>query len=319
MSISLIFEHIRKTIPIVFLIVAALVPGFLCAQPSDGIAKALPRVGDLLVSEVLFNPKPEGADYVELYNASDTALMLDSVCLVRWNNDALQKFYPLPAGCVVAPHDYVVFTTDASSVKSCYSVSYTGKLWELPAMPPYNDASGTVIVALHDSTILDRFDYTEKMHSRILHDVEGVALERRSFSVATQTPANWYSAASTAGFGTPTYRNSQSAEMLFVDNDFLFSPTIFSPDDDGYNDHLDITYRLASPCLIGNITLYDASGHTVRHLLRNAVLGTEGIASWDGIDDNGARCLRGDYIVLVEAFNENGQQQCTRKTITLIR
>jgi hypothetical protein len=272
--------------------------------------------GSLLISEILFNPEGDGADYVELYNATSDSISLQGVNLVRWTDGALHRFHALPAHSV-PPYDYVCLTTDAADVRAHFTVRHPDKLVELPSMPPYYNTSGTVIVALDDSTIIDRFDYTETMHSPMLRSVEGVSLERRSFFIETQQLSNWSSAASTAGYGTPTARNSQSAEFLYVTDDFTLNTDLISPDNDGYNDWLDITYRLSDSHLHASIIIYDITGHAVRHLMRNALLGTEGTVSWDGLDDRGHRCPHGSYVVLIDVCDANGRCQRSKRSVNV--
>ena len=275
--------------------------------------------GDILVSEILFNPIPGGSDYVELYNASDKAISLNTLRLARMDDSTIVKLFAIADSGVFNPHDYLVVTTDAAFVSGNYIVRFPAKMLEVKSMPSYNDASGIVVVCTSDSLILDRLDYNEKMHSRLLRDREGVALERRSFQAATQDASNWYSAATTAGYGTPTYANSQSHELLFLDNDFVVSTPLFSPDGDGYNDLLDITYSLDQCDLSANVTIYDPAGHLVRHLLRGALIGCSGDLTWDGADDDGRRMPRGKYVVFIEVFNDNGVKQSWRHTVSLVR
>lgn len=273
------------------------------------------KSGNLLVSEILFNPPAGGVDYVELYNHSDDSAHLKDIYWAQMKNDEISKLYALDTSYIVAPHDYVVFTTDAAWVRANYQVRYPSKLVQVPALPSYNDASGTVMVVWRDSSVMDRFDYDESMHSRLIKDPEGVALERRAFDVASSAPGNWYSAASTAGYGTPTFANSQSKEFLFLQDDFHFEPELFSPDGDGYNDLCDMTYELTDADLTANVTIYDEHGRICRHLLRNATLGSHGSVSWDGTDDNGVRIHQGAYVVVVEAFGLDGKKQFVKKTV----
>lgn len=277
------------------------------------------QVGDVLVNEILFNPKPGGADYVELYNNTGNAISLVNLRLAKVSDNEITRLYPIADSGMLQAHDFVVVTTDAAYVSSEYTVRHPDKMVQVASMPSYNNASGSVVVTTADTVVLDWFNYTEDMHSRLLRDKEGVALERRSYDSPTQETANWYSAASTAGFGTPTYRNSQSREFLFVDNDFAFSLSLFSPDGDGYNDLLDITYNLKLCDLAANIRVYDARGQLVRTIARGALLGCNGIMTWDGNDDNGRACPRGSYLVVVEAYNTNGASQSWRRNISLVR
>lgn len=275
--------------------------------------------GDVLISEILFDPVPDGSDYVELYNASDNPIELNKLRLARMDENSIAKLFKVADSGVFNPHEYMVVTTDAAFVSTSYTVRYPANLIEVKSMPSYNNASGCVVVCTSDSLILDRFDYSENMHSRLLRDREGVALERRSFQAETQDASNWYSAASTVGYGTPTYANSQSHEFLFLDGDFAVAVPLFSPDGDGYNDLLDITYILERCDMSANVTIYDANGHLVRRLLRGSLLGCSGDLTWDGADDNGRRCPRGKYVVVIEAYNESGTKQSWRRTVSLVR
>lgn len=275
--------------------------------------------GDVLISEILFNPVPEGSDYVELYIGGDNPVSLNLLRLACMDGDSVVKLFKIADSGSVNPRDYLVVTTDAAFVIANYSVHYPAKIVEVKSMPSYNDASGCVVVCTADTLFLDRFDYEETMHSRLLRNREGVALERRSFQAATQDASNWYSAASTVGYGTPTYTNSQSHEFLFLDGAFAVSEPLFSPDGDGYNDLLDITYSLEQCDLTANVNIYDATGHLVRRLLRGALIGCSGDLTWDGADDDGNRCPRGKYVVVIEAYNENGTKQNWRRTVSLVR
>lgn len=272
----------------------------------------------LKISEILFNPVPGGVDYVELYNPTETAVALKDIRLAQWKDSAIARLYTIDTQHVVGAGEYVVLTTDKAYIETHYTVKHPQRLLEMASMPSYNNASGCVMLTHADSTLIERFYYTESMHSAILHDVEGVALERRSFELDVQAEGNWTSASSTSGYGTPTYANSQSREFLFLENDFTIEPEIFSPDGDGYNDLLNITYQLKEEELSANITLFDARGHKVRSLARNHLLGTTGMMVWDGLDDNGVRCHPGQYILVIEAFHPQSKRQTTKRPVTLM-
>lgn len=278
----------------------------------------------LLLSEVLFNPFPGGVDYVELYNSGDEPVALADLRLASVSNGAVSKLYALSNSHVVAPHDYVVLTTNRESVMADFVVAHPEKLVEVSSMPSMPDASGTVALCLADSSVVDMLQYRESMHSHALHSKEGVALERRSFEAATQMDNNWFSAASVTadgthrGMGTPTSKNSQSTEFLFTANGISMEPSLFSPDGDGYNDLLDIAYDLPEAGLQASVTVMDSKGRIVRHLVRNALVGTSGVITWDGLDDNGGRCLRGIYSIVFEAYGADGTHQATKMAVSLV-
>lgn len=270
----------------------------------------------LLISELLYQPVSGEAEYVELYNHSNTPVELSNYHIVRWVGDSLGKHYPLPS-YTVAPHDYVVLTKDAASVMTHYHVQYPSKVLECN-LPTYPNSGGSVILSTADSHIVDRFDYLPSMHSRLLRDKAGVSLERRSFERPTNEASNWFSAASTAGYGTPGYANSQSTEYLAEATAFTFSSTLLSPDGDGYQDELEITYQLDDGDLSARIDIYNARGQHVRRLLNNGLLGTHGTLLWDGRDEKGKVLPQGQYLIQITLYNLEGRQQTIKNAIALL-
>lgn len=270
----------------------------------------------LLISELLYQPLSGEAEYVELYNNSAIAIELSDYHIVRWVGDSLGKHYVLPAHTVAA-HDYVVLTKDAASVTNNYNVKYISKLVECN-LPTYPNSDGSVVLSTTDSIIVDRFDYSPSMHSRLLRDKAGVSLERRSMEKPTNEADNWFSAASTVGYGTPGYANSQSTEWLAEESAFEFSSTLISPDGDEYQDVLEISYQLKDGDLTARVDLYDARGTLVRRLLNNALLGIHGTLTWDGRGEGGRTLPQGQYIVQITLYDTSGTRQTFRHAVALV-
>ena len=156
----------------------------LCWARGDARAQQ----ASLLVSELLYQPFSGEAEYVELYNPADTAVDLAGYRIVRVLHDSLATHYPLPSHSV-APHSFVVLTRDAASVTSRYDVKYPPHLVEC-ALPTYPNDGGSVVVATPDTLVVDRFDYSPSMHSRLLHNKAGVSLERRDYGRPASDPSN---------------------------------------------------------------------------------------------------------------------------------
>jgi len=282
----------------------------LCAMPV-GMAQR-----GLLLSELLYQPASGVAEYVELYNASDSAVELGGYHIVRVLHDSLATHYALPSR-VVAPHAYVVLTKDAASVAAAYTVRNPSALVECN-LPPYPNDGGSVVLSRADSVVVERLDYSPAMHSRLLRDRAGVSLERRSFDRPAGEAANWFSAASTEGYGTPGYANSQSSERLVEEASFALSATLLSPDGDGYGDELEIAYSLASGDLAARAEVYDARGNMVRRLLDGALLGTSGTIVWDGRVHDGTVASRGQYLIMITVYDLGGTQQVLRRTVAVL-
>lgn len=286
---------------------------FLCCAAAPAAAQQ----GTLLISELLYQPASGEAEYVELYNNSDSALNLSAFHIVRWVGDSLGKHFELPPH-TVAPHGYVALTKDAASVAAQFNVRYPAKVVEC-TLPTYPNSGGAVVLATVDSVLVDRFDYSPAMHSRLLRNKAGVSLERRSFDRPANEAGNWFSAASTAGFGTPGYENSQSHEYLALENGFSFSSLLLSPDGDGYQDVVEIEYQLEDGSLAARGELYNARGLLVRRLLNNDLMGTHGLLVWDGRDDSGQLLPQGQYLLVLTLFDPDGTRQTLRRTIGLLK
>ncbi len=171
-----------------------------------------PGVGELVINEILFNPVSSGVDFVEVYNTSNKAFALSNLYLSTYDVDEsrLKSCHQITAGCaLILPKDFAVFTADAKKLIRNNFAKYPEKILTLPSLPAYSNESGICILALKDSSIIDRFDYNENMHFPLLKDKKGVSLERISPAKPTNDINNWHSASESSGFATPTYQNSQ--------------------------------------------------------------------------------------------------------------
>ena len=265
----------------------------------------------LIINELLYQPRSGEAEYVELYNTSAAPLNMADYHIVRWVGDSLGKHYQLPA-YTLAPRDYVVLTKDAASVMANYDVKYVSKLIECN-LPTYPNTGGSVVLATADSLVVDRLDYSPSMHSPMLHNAAGVALERRSPDRPTAEVSNWFSASSLSGYGTPGYANSQSSEWLVAEAAFEFSSAVVSPDGDGYQDVLQIEYRMDNADLSADAAVYSAAGTLVAQLMNGALLGSHGMVEW-----NATGVSTGRYVVQIVVFDRHGTRQTIRRTVSVV-
>jgi hypothetical protein len=158
-----------------------------------------------------------------------------------------------------------------------------------------------------DMAVLDELEYTNDWHYKLLDDEDGVSLERINPEKPIQDPGNWHSAAQSAGFATPGYKNSSYLNPG-ISEGFTLTPEVFSPDQDGFEDILAIQYAFDKPGNLLNIYIFDTDGRRVSHLVKNETVGQEGYYTWDGINDDGTRARVGIYIIVMEATDiEDGK------------
>lgn len=277
-----------------------------------------PDSGNVIINEVLFNPESFGSDFVELYNNSDKIIDLKNFFITRAdfsNKDSIIDFSRITQkGFLLLPESYVAITADAANIRSNYFSSAPKNIIDVAGMPNFPDASGTIILM---DTLLNKFDilsYEEAWHFALLDDKNGVSLERVNPNRPTQNENNWQSAASTVGFATPAYKNSQFSNEQNSSNTFWLNPEAFSPDNDGHNDFINLHYKFKEPGWLANINIYDSGGRLIRELAKNELLETEGSLIWDGIDNNGNKARIGIHIVWAEFFNATGDVKQFKKS-----
>lgn len=281
--------------------------------------EALPS--DLVINELLFNPRPNAFDYVEVYNKSNKILNANKLYLARRSNtgtiSASHVFSKTPFQ--IFPGDYTVLTADAISLPHEYFVKNPGWVLTLPSMPSFPNDKGHVLLLNGLGAPIDEVAYSDKWHFALIANSEGVALERIDPSGISQDRGNWHSAASTAGYGTPTYKNSQYRQTEINNVRIEISPKIFSPDNDGKDDVTTIQYNVEASGYVANLTIFDAAGRPIRYLVNNALLGIKGQWTWDGLDEKKEKLPIGTYIIYTELFNLEGKKKAFKNTVVLTR
>ncbi len=285
-----------------------------------GISELADSLG-IIINEVLFNPKPNGTDYVEIYNRSNKIADLKQLYIANRNSTGvISSIKQLFAeSYLLFPGDFLVITEDPALVKAQYITQNQDAFVTISGMPSFNDDESNVIILNQQGKITDELKYSEKWHFKLIDDREGVALERIDYNAPTQQQENWHSAATSAGYGTPTYKNSQYRIDAGVQGEISVTPDIFSPDNDGFDDFATLGYSFPEPEYIANITIFDAAGRPVRNLQRNALCGIKGSYRWDGLGDKGQSLPVGIYVVYTEIFNLKGKTKKFKNTIVLAR
>jgi hypothetical protein len=259
--------------------------------------------GDVVINEILQNPLTGGQDWVELYNNSNKVLNLKDWQFANYDNDTIDNFKTIPTNYLLKPNEYVVLGKDSTFVKQNYPFSIPGKFLYCE-LPSYNNDSGSVYL-IYNSEIIDKVSYLDAWHFDLLDNTDGVSLERIDPNGDSDSKFNWHSAAEDIGFATPGKINSQYRPAI-SNGDVTFNDDIFSPDNDGYQDILQITFNLTSPGLLGKAQIYDDRGRLVRTIFSNELLGTSGTFSWDGTTDQQVKASIGVYALVFEVFSTDG-------------
>ena len=264
------------------------------------------EAGDILINEILFNPPTGGADFVEIYNNSSKIISLKDWTLANGSGSE-STITTRPVS--ILPGEFLVFSDDIGFVQRQYPLGRPENYFALESMPSYASSGGSVILSDSAGVVMDEFDYDEDFHFALVTDAQGISLERISYTLATNDPGNWTSAAENVGFATPGYENSQHNPFQVSSDGFDIASEVFSPDNDGFEDVLSISYRLAQSETVASVTIYDMNGRIVRKLKENVLLAAEGIFTWDGTSDDRSKVPLGMYLIHVETFRMNGEVQ----------
>lgn len=282
---------------------------FTYIPPSRG------QPGEVVISEVLFDPLAGEVRYLELYNTGPSPVDIRMWQIARGTRDTTEL---TPATLQIFPGEWHAFTEDPTQVSRRYESPPEARIHPWPNLPAYDRSHDTLTLLRADGTLIDQIQYDATWHSPWLVQKTGVALERLSPLVSGHFKSNWASAASTQAFGTPGYENSVQTQQSHYGRFRLINED-FSPDGDGYRDQLQLELAYSEPGWRADIRLFTANGRLVR-TLSPALLPTQPVIfSWDGISDSGSTLAQGFYLALVQLQHPDGRTDLHKAACVLAR
>ena len=254
------------------------------SEPFNRITLGLPEEAlssDLLINEILFDPRPGGVDFVEIVNVSEKFFNVKNWTIGNLATDTLAGAFAISKDdLLIHPGGYLALTEDLDILKGDYPSASEPNIFEVDDLPSFNDDAGSVAIRSSSDVLLDFFNYSKSMHSLFINDPEGVSLERITLTAAHGSQ-NWKSAATSAGYATPGYLNSNSRGDPIATKSIQVEPEVFIPVY-GQPDFVLIHYQFDRGGYVANVKVLDAEGHHVKQLAISEILGTEGMYRWDG-------------------------------------
>ena len=275
--------------------------------------------GDVVINEILFDPISPAADYVEIYNKSDKILDISDLKI-----GMVKTSFPNPPDTTIKeitsehrqlfPQQYLLLTTTPEVIGTQYECP-TNNFITMKSFLSYPN-SGAGVVLYSGDNIIDFMSYSEDLHYPLLTETKGVSLERVNPEFSSTDPENWHSAAAPL-YGTPGYKNSVFAENTVADTDIEITPTVFSPDGDGFNDVTTINLSLFDTGFTAKIMVFDSNGRFVRNLVPGQNIAAQNRFVWNGLDENGRIVPTGIYVVFVEMFDLQGGIKRFKKAVVV--
>ncbi|MCX8148236.1 lamin tail domain-containing protein [Thermaurantimonas aggregans] len=276
-----------------------------------------PRPGDVILNELLFNQPTNGAKFIEIVNTSTKVLDLSKIKLSNVEGGQFQNIQDITADPILLlPGAYLVITNSISGVQTFYNTE-CNTCFIQSSLPTMNIGSGNVALLNADLEVLDYFEYEEKMHSPMIRNPKGVSLERISFSSPQNDSRYWKSAAQQVGFATPGYKNSQQAVESSTNQELEVVPKTFSPNNDGFNDFVQIHYQLDDNNYVGTLQISDLNGNLIKTVAASELLSDSGYFVWDGTDEKGRKVSLGIYVVIFDLFHPERGRKILKSSVGL--
>ncbi len=274
--------------------------------------------GDILISEILFAPKSGGADFIEIYNSSTKVFDLAHLRIARWDKDigAYDIENISSESQLFFPTEYLALSEDIQFLRENYFCDQA-KLREatLPTLPSDEGAFALLNARLE---IIDRGNYADDWHFKLLEETSGVSLERVDFTHLPTSEKQWQSATQKEAYATPGRANSQQA-FIMQNAEWEAIPPYFSPNGDGYLDEAQLYFKCEGGASVITLDIFSAKGEKIRSLAEYDFSAQQGYFTWDGFNNEGQLLGAGIYIAVLEYYNDQGISALMRTPIVLSR
>ena len=166
---------------------------------------------------------------------------------------------------------------------------------------------------------MDSLTYWESWHNPNVRDTRGRSLERIDPFAVSNADWNWGTSGGVTG-GTPGRENSLLTDSTdhSGSHGVELAPQVFSPDGDGRDDLLAISYYLPESDYLLRVRVYDEGGRLIRTVTEDLAAGNRGIVYWNGFDEYGLRGRAGLYVIHTEAYDRAGGRTRSYKNAAAI-
>jgi len=262
----------------------------------------------VVINEIMFDPMPlgatTGAEYIELYNRNDA-----QVWIAGWKiYDATRKAQvAIPATIPPIPQrSYYLIASDSGIYARFPGLADSTNVTVMGVSGfSLNADEDDVVLRNNAGATVDSVHYHDDWHRRELGGTRGMALERISPSAPSGDGRNWSTSAGIGG-GTPGAINSLAIAPGRSDATLGVAPSTVSPDGDGFEDFIRVSYRLPARTARIVADVHDRWGRRVRRIASNEPAAATGELIWDGRDDDGRPLTPGIYIIRIEAYDDGG-------------
>ena len=261
--------------------------------------------GSVLVNEFFPLPDSTESEFVEM-------IPQKNVNINNWTIRDLGGAKGVLPNLDLSAFAYCLITDDSSFLDIIPDTSIL--IFPGNGLPGLNNSSETIYILDHTESVIDSVHYNENwslMDSR--------SIEKYRITDTSNEPNNWGISVGEAG-KTPGFQNSLFFSDLPSKGSVAISPDPFSPNGDGIDDELTITYSLPYLGAAIRWEIIDMAGRVIAKPYYNYQVGQNGKLTWNGKRDNGKSARIGIYVMKI-SFQDVASTQSweTVKTVVLAK
>ena len=280
--------------------------------------------GTLRINEIMYDPLPEGCEWIEVYHAGSDSVELSGLQFAvsagsGWSVIELGSGLPR-----IAAGELAVIAADSSVLLRFPSLAESAASTRLCILGRTSLGLGNdgdvILLRGPAGSLQDSLHYDPSMHHPLVSDTRGRSLERLHPTAAANAQQSWNSCTA-AGGGTPGRENSvYTTGMAGGQEDYALhiAPVPFSPDGDGHEDFCTISCSAPAAVHQVRLRLFDIRGRLVRTLLNNAPMSARLVVVCDGLDEQGRRARVGPYVALLDALDTADNAVAAAKGIVVV-
>lgn len=284
----------------------------------------------VLMSEFMFDPLADPNDniqdqteFVELYNPGDSRIFLKNWVLTDQPNElGVANRFTIRDSVYIYPKSFHVIAADSNIFKFWTHLVGTDTNRTVSVIRvsnlSLNNTSDGILIYDAVGGLIDSLYYSSNWHNPNRASTRGVSLERRSYLASSVDPKNWSTSVNLPSGATPGQPNSILVELKPQSSAVTVTPNPFSPDGDGFDDVVKLSYAFTGDIQFVKVTIFDRMGREINRLQNYSASGNTGEIFWDGRKTDGTLASIGPYVFLVEALDVSGGAVKAEKVVVVL-
>ncbi|MDD4204464.1 MAG: lamin tail domain-containing protein [Candidatus Delongbacteria bacterium] len=248
----------------------------------------------LTINEFMKNPAAGQCEYIEICNISGGEIDLGDFALSD-ENKANAVFFP---DSVCLPGDLIVMAKDEQIYN--FSGVLNSRVFIAPGLAAINNTDDTIFLIAADGLASDSVSYEG------FDDDAGRSIEKINPEFASDDPGSWIYCVTD---GTPTIENSvyQAPEDIGSSANFSISPKTATPNEDGEDDNLLISYEFDSAYVYLTMKIFNIKGQLISMPKNGDYCSSSGSIVWNCRSESGKVIDTGAYICMLKARDDKSR------------